>query len=120
MATFQATAANQIATPTNVTFGNVTPNGSFPGPVADLFDTNGNINLTIDGAGGNDQIVGYTTGTSIDGGDGIDTLAFSAPGDAANLTGAADNKIVNVEIIDASAATAALTGGNALNLSAQI
>ncbi|WP_247216106.1 calcium-binding protein [Synechococcus sp. C9] len=65
---------------------------------------------TIFGGTGDDIIIGFTAGDKVDGGAGTDTIAIITPGtDDTNVSNATNPEITNVEIIDASGATGAVT-----------
>jgi len=70
-------------------------------------------NDNIDGGAGDDVIIGFDGTDTVDGGAGTDTIQLSAT--SADLNGAGDGQIDNIEIIDASSAVGAVT----ITLSAQ-
>ena len=68
----------------------------------------------ITGGSGDDTINGFAGADTVDGGGGTDTIALTAT--SADLNGAGNNRIVNIEAVSAAGAAAGVT----INLAGQI
>mgnify|MGYP001079603400 CR=1 FL=1 len=110
MATVNATGNNGVvSTGTNTNFDAKTTTGD------DVIYCNGYTGLDISADDGNDTVVGFTSGTSVDGGNGEDFIFLLSGNNANDFNNAQDGDISKVEVIDAFVSS----GGVLINLSKQ-
>lgn len=116
MATFTGTGGDDTADATNGTLTGFTGGtvGELQDGIGDTFNPQGGADTIVAGDG-DDTLNGFIGADSLDGGAGTDTLvlsSFTGSFSPTDLAAAADNKLTNIELINATAVSGTLNLAN--------